>query len=188
MKRNVLIFVCALFLGMATPLDAEAQNAEQKTDMWAALRSLQGQWQGQSSGQPGEQPGEGSVVRQYEFILNERFLHERNTSTYPPQEKNKMGEVHQHWSFFSFDKKRKTILFRQFHQESFVVTYVLNPAESSAKKLVFESKQLENVPSTWKARETYELISENEFVETFELAQDGQRFVVYSRAQFRRAQ
>lgn len=183
MKQDFLTFVCALTFGIATSLDAAAQSAEHKVDMWAALRSLQGQWQGKSSGQPGE----GSVVRQYEFILNERFLHERNTSTYPPQEKNKMGEVHQHWSFFSFEKKRKTILFRQFHQESFVVTYALNSAESSARKLVFESEQFENVPSTWKARETYELISENDFVETFELAQDGHSYVVYSRAHFQRA-
>ncbi|MBI3713813.1 MAG: hypothetical protein HY253_12755 [Burkholderiales bacterium] len=184
MKRGFLICICVLVLGIASPFDAAAQNAEHQTDMWAALRSLQGQWQGQSAGQPGE----GSVVRQYEFILSERFLHERNTSTYPPQEKNKKGEVHQHWSLFSFDKKRKTIIFRQFHQESFVVTYALNSALSSARKWVFESEQMENVPSTWKARETYELISENEFVETFELAQDGQSFAVYSRAQFQRAQ
>lgn len=38
-----------------------------------------------------------------------------------------------------------------------------------------------------KARETYEMISNNEFTETFELAPPGKAFVVYSRNHFKRA-
>jgi len=42
--------------------------------------------------------------RTYEFVMNGRFLHERNISPYPPQEKNPKGEVHEHWTMFSYDR------------------------------------------------------------------------------------
>ena len=52
--------------------------------------------------------------------------------------------------------------------------------------LVFESEALENVPSGWKARETYEIVSADEFIETFELAQGADAYEVYSKARFKR--
>ncbi len=157
-------------------------TAAPKADPWAPVRFLVGEWQGTAAGEPGQ----GTVVRRYDFILKDRFLHERNTSTYPPQERNKTGEVHAHWSFLSVDRKRMTILFRQFHQEGFVVTYALNAALSSPAKLVFESEQLENLPPAMKARETYEVTSKDEFVETFEIAEPDKPFEVYSRNRFKR--
>jgi hypothetical protein len=163
---------------------ALAQTQAQLPDHWAPMRFLVGEWQGTCIGEPGK----GSVARRYESILNGRFIYERNTSTFPPQEKNKAGEVHEHWSIFSYDKKRKTLLFRQFHQESFVVTYALNPALTTPTKLVFESEQLENVPSSWKAREIYELISNDEFTETFEIAPTDRPFSIYSHSHFKRRQ
>jgi hypothetical protein len=179
-----------LLAGLAAPAQAPepkpepkaAQKPEPKTDPWLSLRFLVGEWQGQASGQPGT----GSVARRYEFILKDRFLHERNTSTYPPQEKNKAGEVHEHWSLLSFDRKRQAILFRQFHQEGFVVTYALNPALSGPGKLVFESELLENLSPAMKARETYEVLSKDAFIETFEIAEPGKPFEVYSRNRFQR--
>ncbi|GLH72722.1 hypothetical protein GETHLI_12240 [Geothrix limicola] len=171
-----------LTLGCLAGPVAFAQAPETKPDPWAPIRFMAGAWRGTASGEPGE----GTAVRRYEFILQDRFLHERNTSTFPPQAKNKAGEVHEHWGFFSYDKKRKTLLFRQFHQESFVVTYAFNPALSTPAKLVFDSEAFENIPSTWKARETYERISADEFTETFEVAQADKPFAIYSRNHFRR--
>jgi hypothetical protein len=54
--------------------------------------------------------------------------------------------------------------------------------------VVFETEALENVPSEWKARETYHLVSPDEFVETFEVALKGGAYEVYSKARFKRAQ
>ena len=159
-----------------------AQAPDPQADIWAPVRFLVGEWEGTAVGEPGT----GTVVRRYEVILKERFLSERNQSTFPPQEKNKAGEVHEHLSLFSHDRKRNTLVFRQFHQEGFVVTYVLNRALGSASKLVFESELMENVPESWKARETYERKSDGEFTETFELSQGGKPFTVYSRNQFKR--
>jgi hypothetical protein len=51
---------------------------------------------------------------------------------------------------------------------------------------VFESDQIENLPGDWKARETYEQISQDEFTETFELASPGKAFEVYGKARLSR--
>ena len=64
--------------------------------------------------------------------------------------------------------------------------YVMLPPMTEAGRLVFESEALENVPATWKARETYEVISPDEFIETFELSQGGKPHEVYSRTHFNR--
>ena len=61
-----------------------------------------------------------TVRRRYAFVLGDRFLHETNVSTYPPQPANKAGEVHEHWSFFSYDRSRKALVLRQFHQPQHV--------------------------------------------------------------------
>lgn len=58
--------------------------------------------------------------------------------------------------------------------------------ESGRKVLVFESEQIENLPGDWKARETYEQVSEDEFLETFELAPPGKPFEVYGKTRLRR--
>lgn len=56
---------------------------------------------------------------------------------------------------------------------------------SSATKLVFDSESMENV-GTWHARETYDIISKDEFIETFEMGRPGQPLHLYSRNHFRR--
>jgi hypothetical protein len=51
---------------------------------------------------------------------------------------------------------------------------------------VFESEALENVHPGWKARETHQMVSPDEFMETFELASGGGAYEVYSKALFKR--
>jgi len=126
------------------------------------------------------------VTRSYEFILRDKFIQEKNTTTYPPQEQNKAGEVHHHLGFLSYDSERKTLMLRQFHEESFVKLYALNQTASGPDLLVFESESFENFDNSWKAKETYEIISDEEFIEIFELAPPGEAFEVYSRNHFKR--
>jgi hypothetical protein len=157
-----------------------APTATPTPDPWAPIRFMAGVWEGQSEGEPGS----GTVKRSYSFVLNNKFLNETNVSTYPPQPKNPRGEVHHHWSFFSFDRARKTLVLRQFHQEGFVNQFVM-ATSTGPSTIVFESEALENVPKGWKARETYEIVSPDEFVETFEMASTG-AYSVYSRNRFKR--
>lgn len=175
-----IVQVAALFSGSVR--SAESTEPVPRDD-WAAIRAFVGEWEGRSEGKAGA----GSVRRSYAFILGDRYLHESNVSTYPPQEANRTGEVHEHWSLFSHDKARKVVVLRQFHQEGFVNQYVLNPQASGPGRLVFESESFENFDARWRARETYDFSAPDEFVETFELAAPGQEFEVYSRNHFRRS-
>lgn len=152
------------------------------TDPWQPVRFLLGKWRGTVQGEAGN----GTVARNYEFVLGNRFIEERNVSTYPAQEKNRKGEVHEHRSFISYDRARRRLVLRQFHQEGFVNTYAFNAAESSANVLVFDSESFENLDAAYGARETYELSSNDEFVETFEVAEPGKPLETYSRTRFTR--
>jgi hypothetical protein len=181
-KGTVLRQIAALIFFLLVATGAQAED--NKTDPWQPLRFIIGSWQGTVSGQSGS----GTVSRSYEFILNDKFIQENNTSTYPPQKQNKAGEVHHHLGLISYDRKRKTLMLRQFHEEGFVNLYALNQTISNSVLLVFESENFENFDNSWKAKETYEIISNNEFVETFELAPPGKPFEVYSRNHFKRAQ
>ena len=154
-----------------------------KPDPWAPARFMIGRWQGTTQGEPGN----GTVVRTYEFVLGNRFIHERNVSTYPPQDKNKNGEVHEHQSFLSYDRARKALVLRQFHTEGFVNQYAYPTTNAAATQLVFESEAFENLPSGWRAREIYDVLGPDEFTETFQLAEPGKDFQTYSKNHFKRA-
>lgn len=169
-----------LSLALCLGLPVTAQVAA--PDPWAQVRFLVGDWTGISRGEPGT----GTAIRHYQFILAGRFLQERNVSTYAAKQPDKPGEVHEHWSLISYDRKRKRLVLRQFHQEGFVNQYVLDEAQSSATRLVFESEAFENLDSRWRARETYALDSSDAFTETFEIAPPGKAFSVYSSNAFTR--
>ena len=170
----LLVIVC-----FAVP--AGARQGASKPDRFAALRFLSGTWRGEQTGQPGR----GTAERTYQFILDDRFLQETNTSTYPPQEKNQNGEVHHHMSMISYDTARKVFVFRQFHTEGFVNTYVQEPTADN-KTIVFVSESIENIPAGYRARETYTILSPDEFIERFEIADPGKDFALYSEARLKR--
>jgi hypothetical protein len=62
----------------------------------------------------------------------------------------------------------------------------MNAAASTPSKVVFESEQLENIGAAWRARETYEIISVDEFTKTFELSGAGKDYQIYSQTHFKR--
>jgi hypothetical protein len=80
------------------------------------------------------------------------------------------------------------LVFRQLHQEKFNGIFLLSASQSRPTKLIFDSVRLDSAPATWKARDIYECISPNEYVETFEVAEGDKPFAVQSRIQFKRRQ
>ena len=150
------------------------------TDTWAPLRFLVGIWEGTSSGQPGN----GTVRREYRLVLRDRFIEGRSTSSYPPQEKNPKGEVHEDIAYISYDRSTKAFKMRQFHVEGFVTEYAATP--NGAPEIVFSSESLENIPKGWRARETWRITGDDDFVELFELAEPGKDFTVYSETRLTR--
>ena len=155
--------------------------AQPATSVWSPLKFLEGSWQGTGKGKPGVS----SMERTYEFVLNGKFLSARNKSVYAPQAANPKGEIHEDRGMISFGRARKRFVFRQFHVEGFVNTYAAEPIEEG-KPLVFVSEAIENIPPGWRARETYTILSADEFTETFELAEPGKDFEVYSEARLKR--
>ena len=170
--------VTALSLTSATQPAQPAKTA----DPLDGLAFMIGQWEGVGEGQPGNS----TVRREYSRALNARFIRAVHRSEYPPQEKNPNGEIHEDEGFFSFDRARKRLVFRQFHVEGFVNTYVEDP-ESTPTKIVFTTEAIENIPAGWRARETYMVLGPDEFEEVFELAEPGKPFELYSRTRLKRS-
>ena len=146
--------------------------------VWLPLKFMIGTWTGTSEGQPGK----GKYERSYAFALNKKFIEVKNKSTYAPSKENPKGEVHEDHGFISYDRVRKTFVLRQFHIEGFVNQYKIESISPDGKTVVFISESIENIPAGFRAKETYRIISQNEFNETFELAEPGKDFELYSKA------
>ncbi len=174
MKRLVFILIIA-------PSFAFGQLSKQDS-VWLPLKFMIGSWTGTSEGQPGK----GTYERSYQIVLNKKFIEIKNKSTYPPSKDNTKGEVHEDRGFVSFDKARKTFVMRQFHVEGFVNQYKIESISPDGKTIIFISESIENIPTGFRAKETYQIMGDNEFTETFELAEPGKNFELYSKAILKR--
>ena len=172
------------FLILLVPLLLPGQAKMSTAPPWGPLETLAGQWQGTNQGEPGH----GTVERRYEFLFDGKFLQVTNTSTYPSQEKNPKGETHHDVGVFSYDKQRDKLILRQFHSEGFVNEYVLESVAPDGKKISFVTERIENIPAGWRARETYTIVNDHEFIERFELAEPGKEFAVYTESVLKRKQ
>jgi hypothetical protein len=190
MRRTLfrrLVFLSAVGFVRLTAFpvaEAASSNPPKLSDPWQPLRVLVGSWEGDARGEPGS----GKNAREYRFTLNDRFIHLTSRTTYPPQEKNPKGEVHEDVGFISYDKTAKKLVMRQFHVEGFVNHYVLESVSQDGRTIVFVTVAIENIPAGWRGRETYQISNDDEFVETFALAEPGKDFVTYSETRFRRKQ
>lgn len=174
MRRALLLILLVPMLGLT--------QETRKVDPWPPFMFFIGSWSGTGKGEPGVS----DLERQYQFILGGKYVEARHKSMYAPQAKNPKGETHEDLGFFSYDRGRKQHLFRQFHTEGFVIHYRLESITPDNKLIVFVSESIENIPTGWRARETYRILNQNEFVEIFELAGPGKEFGVYSENHFKR--
>lgn len=170
MIKNVLLLIL-----ISASLAWGQTNKQDST--WLPLKHFIGNWKGNGTGESGP----GRYERSYQFILNNSFIEIRNKSTYPPNDKHPKGEVHEDLGYFIYDRNKHTFLLRQFHVEGFVNDYVLDSISQDKKTLVFATSAIVNIPDGWQAKETYRLLSHNEFEEIFELAPPGKPFYIYSR-------
>mgnify|MGYP003490497891 FL=1 len=174
--KKILLFVLLM------PVFTNAQLSK-KDSLWLPMSFFIGNWAGDGKGEPGN----GKYERSYNWVLNKKFIEVNNKSTYPPSENNKQkGEVHEDIGFISYDGTRKSFMLRQFHIEGFVNQYKLESISADGKTIVFISEALENIPPGYRARETYTIITRDEFTELFEIADPGKDFVVYSQVHFKR--
>lgn len=184
MKRRsawplLMMLICA---AASTGFVRGARQPAAPTDPWAPFRFFVGDWEGRGEGGPGASTGR----QRFEFILGGAYLQVRNKAVFAPQEKNPKGEVHEDWGVFSFDKSRRTFVFRQFHIEGFVNEYVLETPPADGRTFVFVTERIENIPAGFKARLTYRILDPDAFEQTFDLAAPGKDFECYSRGVMKR--
>jgi len=160
---------CFLFLLASAALPG------QNTDVWAPLRVLEGNWAGESDGKPGK----GTSTREYRFEMNGRYIMGRTVAKYEK-------ETHEDRGIFSYDRRARTFVLRQFHAEGFVNEYTLVSQPDEGRTLVVETRAIENIPPGWRAREIYRILGPDEMIEEFSLAEPGKEFEVYSTAKLRR--
>jgi hypothetical protein len=175
------IKIMSLLALIALPWLGIAQTPK-PNDVWQPLRVFLGNWKGQGGGEPGK----GEYERSYRLIFNEGFIEIKNKSSWQPTEQNPQGEVHEDLGYISYDKARNTFIHRQFHIEGFVNQYRLESISEGGKKIVFISEAIENIPAGWRAKETYQILGDHEFSETFELAPPDKEFGVYTKATLKR--
>lgn len=176
--RRIMLVPAALCL-LAMLMAAQTKPTQ---DVWGPFRYFVGEWEGTGEGKPGVS----KTSREYRFVLNNKFLEIRNRSQYEPQPKNPKGENHEDLGMISFDRGRKQFVLRQFHVEGFVSQYGVTSISDDGKTITFTSESIENIPSGWRARETYKIVSADEFIEVFELAEPGKDFEKYTENRYRR--
>lgn len=166
-----------LFFLLLSPSLLYSQNTKQDS-IWLPLKPFIGRWSGEGVGESGK----GTYERTYQFIFNNNFIEIHNKTTYPPSSAYPKGETHEDLGYFSYDRNRRIIILRQFHIEGFVNEYALDSIAPDKKTIIFKTEQIENIPSGWQAKERYRILNENEIEETFEIAEPGKKFEVYSKA------
>ncbi len=180
-QRRTLNCAMVSLLGLlpATAVSAQTRPAP---DAFAAIGWLVGRWEGPSRGEPGQ----GTVSRTYDRVLGGRFIAVANTSRWAPLPSTPTGEVHEDQGFMSFDRARRRYVYRQFHAEGFVNTYVADSVSPRDTVVRLVSEQIENIAPGWRARETYTRTGTDSFVERFELAAPGKEFELYSESHLHR--
>ena len=153
--RKVILLALLIF-----PITAFTQSSKQDS-IWLPFKFLIGKWKGTGGGEPGI----GEFERSYQFIFNKKFIEVKNKSTYPLTEKYPKGEIHADIDYMSYDKIRHSFVPRQFHIEGFVNQYKLDSISADGKRIVFVSEAIENIPIGWRAKETYQILNDNEFTD-----------------------
>lgn len=166
---------------LALPLLTQAQMS--KTDsLWLPFNPFIGNWSGTGEGVDGK----GTYERSYQFALNKKYIQLKNKTVYPPTKENPKGYLHEDFGVISYDKVRKTFVFRQFHIEGFVNQYILESISPDGKTIVFVTEAIENIPKGWRCRETYTVSQANEISEAFDMAEPGKEFEPYTKASFKK--
>lgn len=145
---------------------------EKKQDVWEPVKFLVGKWGGKGDGKSGVS----KVWKDWQFVLNGKFLNMKTKALFEPQELNPKGETHEDIGYFSYDGERKRILFRQFHIEGFMIQYVLESISDDGKILTFLSEQIENGPPGLQAKIIYKVLDSGTVEERFELAFPGREY------------
>jgi hypothetical protein len=173
--KTIILLVTALVICLS------AQDSI-SNDKWAPFNILIGEWEGEGIGKWGSS----KVLREYTYLMGNTYIIGKNKSVYEKQEKNPRGETHENWDILSYDKGRAKYVLRQFHDEDITNTYNLDSANVANGIYEFETVAIENFGEGWRAKEVYEIINQDKFIEHFFLASPGKEYQEYVKNTFRR--
>lgn len=176
-SARVLVFVSLLL----APGVAHSQDAKTE-DVWKPFRYFLGSWEGTVAGKFGK----GVIESQYSLVLDDAFLQVVHRTDYEPTERHPQGEVHKEIALLGFDRAAATYVLRQFHNETIFNEYTAESISPDGRTIVLVTRHIENYAPGWRARETWQILGPDEFLETFELAPPGKDFVTYVENRFRR--
>jgi len=159
-----------------------AVSAGAQSDPWSTVRVFEGKWEGSITGKPGKQ----FSSREYQFLLHDTFLSQRDHSVYEAKSADEMPKIREDFGYFSYDRFLKQIVWRRFHSEGFVNEYRLESVSTDGRALEFVTVRIENLAPGWRAKKSYRVLSADEIEETFSLAPPGKDFDVYTVAHLRR--
>ncbi len=128
--------------------------------------------------------GIGKADRDYQLLVEGKFMQVANTAYFTPDSANQAGNNHYDWGVFSYDSLQQRVMLREFNSEGFVIRYSLDHFSDDLKKLVFISNAIENLSPGWKARLTITLIKEDTFDELFEVAAPGGEYQTYIKSRW----
>ena len=155
---------------------------ESESTGWDVLRYFEGKWMGEGKGKSGNS----KLEREYRYILGGKYLYVVNRAEFEPLEGGSKGEVHENIDYYSYDRIRGKVVLRQFHIEGFVNRYIIDSLSTDKQTLIFETEHMENMPDGWKARITIKILTDDEFLEYFDLAAPDKEFGCYIENRFKR--
>jgi hypothetical protein len=164
--------IAGAIVALATVCATESWSQDEAApDPWKPLEVLLGSWKGTGTGFGGSS----TVEHSYEFILQNQFIFMRSKAVFESRDRSDAGEVHEDWGFFSYDRDRDRLVFRQFLSEGYVNTYALEDAAASGDTLTFASERTEG-SGGMRARLLYVFPGRDEYEVTLQLAPPGQDF------------
>lgn len=170
---KIKLYFLLIVINFLTPVLVHSQNTNFKN-----LDVLIGSWEGNGSGFSG---GTSTITSFFKYALDQKYIYTENKSSFPPSEENVKGDEHQDWGMISYDKGKKAHIYRQFHNEGYVIQYILNDSLSSENTFVFESFSIDNFVPSGKARFTILVKNENKIETIFDISFPGKEFACFGK-------
>jgi hypothetical protein len=138
-----------------------------QSNPFAKIDFVIGEWKGIGSGFGNNRS---KIESSFLFVMNGKYIEVKNESHFEPTEEKPEGEHHIDHGFISFDNSRKKLIYRQFNNEGYINTYLLNESSSTENSLIFETENIENFVPGGKARFTIKKISDSQIETTFDVS------------------